>query len=393
MSDTNEVIVLIHGIRTFADWQPMVQRVLEELPAVRVIAVKYGYFDVLRFWFPVWTRRLPVEDVRRTLEDVRAKYPDARLSVVAHSFGTYAISQILRDNSSLRLYRLVLCGSIIERRYRWSHVRAQIDTDIINDYGTRDIWPVLAQSLSWGYGDTGRHRFGGPFVRDRGHDFAHSDFFDESFVRAFWQPWFDKGKFVPGIEGKARSPWWLAVLAFLPVKTLVACAVVAVALGLLPWPGWKPPPDPVNVEFSEPMGLNQADVDLRRRATGFEFGYYLDEITDLIESGAPESGSETIPTADGWYFRSEPLGRQVNAPTVTVEGLPTEIPAKVHVYIFPPKGQGQPLHEDSAVTEPNLSFRFEGDIVASGSLVCVLYVIEGPQAAPDGNLLTVRLSE
>src|SRR5262245_40747131 len=40
-----DLILLVHGIRTFANWQPMVKRVLEEIPNTRVIPIKYGYFD------------------------------------------------------------------------------------------------------------------------------------------------------------------------------------------------------------------------------------------------------------------------------------------------------------------------------------------------------------
>ena len=50
-----QVVLLIHGIRTQADWGPMVRSKLEVPGKIEVIPIKYGYFDAFRFWFPFWT--------------------------------------------------------------------------------------------------------------------------------------------------------------------------------------------------------------------------------------------------------------------------------------------------------------------------------------------------
>jgi len=52
--DAFQVILLIHGIRTQADWGPMVRSRLEVPGKIEVIPIKYGYFDAFRFWFPFW---------------------------------------------------------------------------------------------------------------------------------------------------------------------------------------------------------------------------------------------------------------------------------------------------------------------------------------------------
>lgn len=96
-----EVVLLIHGIRTRANWQPMVERVLREIPhIVEVYPIKYGYFDAFRFWCPVLTRTGPIDFVHRQIEIVQTRHPGTRISIVAHSFGTYAISRILRRSGS-----------------------------------------------------------------------------------------------------------------------------------------------------------------------------------------------------------------------------------------------------------------------------------------------------
>ncbi|UUO07872.1 hypothetical protein M4951_06045 [Blastopirellula sp. J2-11] len=247
-----EIILLIHGIRTFAWWQPMVKRVLEEIPNVEVWESDYGYFDVFRFWCPFFTRKAPIDEVRLELEKAMtaiSKYSGGRLSVIAHSYGTYVITQILASKLDLKLHRLVLCGSIVQRTFPWHTLGDRIaahDThsgrrNILNDYGLRDTWPVFAKCLSWGYGDTGRHKFGKAEVIDRGHDLYHSGYFEdpgadpslepgEEFIRKFWKPWFEFGEVVSS-DAKGHSPLWLSWLSILPLQWIF----VAIIVGLLAW--------------------------------------------------------------------------------------------------------------------------------------------------------------
>jgi Leucine Rich repeats (2 copies) len=98
-----EVVLLIHGIRDFAEWQDMVSTVLAEIPATEISPLKYGRFDALKFWFPLWTRRAPIRKILRRIRDAHARNPSAKLSVIAHSFGTYAIGKILNRNPDHRI--------------------------------------------------------------------------------------------------------------------------------------------------------------------------------------------------------------------------------------------------------------------------------------------------
>lgn len=218
-SSVDEIILLVHGIRTHGNWQDNVKDVLETIDGIKVQTSNYGYFDLLRFWCP-FTRRKAIDEVRETLDEIVREYGRAKISVIAHSNGTYIVSKILQGSRSYKLHRLVLCGSIIPRTYDWT--RNPPAKEVINDYATRDVWPVLATALSWGYGDTGRHPFRKPGVIDRGHDFSHSDYFrnGSGFVVKYWKPWFERGDLVK--SGHFReSPWWLCVLSTLPLQWVV----------------------------------------------------------------------------------------------------------------------------------------------------------------------------
>src|SRR5271166_4684228 len=160
--DGNQMVLLIHGIRTQADWGPMVRSKLEIPGQVEVVPIKYGYFDALRFWFPFWTRRRPVEHVytqiRVALQRSRKTHPEAKLSIIAHSFGTYVVGKILQRHFDLHIHRLILCGSVLPQDFPWEQYQGRFDDKrAINECGKADIWPVLAKSLSWGYGASGTH--------------------------------------------------------------------------------------------------------------------------------------------------------------------------------------------------------------------------------------------
>lgn len=237
--ELREVVFLIHGIRDRARWQSRVRRVLEEIEGVKVIPIKFGYLDVFRFWFPIWTRDQSIEFTREQIQIGKNKHKAKNYSVVAHSFGTYAISKILSDTKDLVLHRLVLCGCIVKRRYPWDSVSGRINTDVLNDHSTRDIWPLMAKKLSWGYDETGRHGFGRADVTDRAHNFGHSDFFAEDFIRAFWKPWFESGTYKNSDweEQAPPSPWVLDAFSVLPVKSTLS--ILALVLGVSLFWFWK----------------------------------------------------------------------------------------------------------------------------------------------------------
>lgn len=219
-----QVILLIHGIRTQADWQPMLTQVLEEKGRIKVISIKYGYFDVFHFWFP-FARQSPVTRVEKEFRSARKKYPHAKISVIAHSFGTYVIGKLLKEEFDFELERLILCGSILPCSYPWEDVMHKFIggndeniLNIVNECGKRDIWPVLAKTTSWGYGDSGTHGFGQGEVRDRYHNIQHSDYFTEYFATTYWKPFIKNGEYKQSESTPLATPWWLSVLGILPLQ-------------------------------------------------------------------------------------------------------------------------------------------------------------------------------
>src|SRR6266446_2881222 len=109
----DRVILLIHGIRTQAEWQGLVQQALQKQGSapgddIKVVPLGYEYFDVFRFLCPFWTRRKAIERMHEKIRDAIDVYPGRPVSIVAHSFGTYLVVKILESHPDIGIERLVL---------------------------------------------------------------------------------------------------------------------------------------------------------------------------------------------------------------------------------------------------------------------------------------------
>ena len=115
--------------------------------------------------------------------------------VIAHSFGSYIVSRILRSERGMQCERIILCGSIVPRHFQWAEFARSMSKDsIINDVGTADFYPVLATFASVGYGSSGHLGFQTARVTDRYFPYGHSDFFNAEHVRRFWRPFITDGR-------------------------------------------------------------------------------------------------------------------------------------------------------------------------------------------------------
>jgi hypothetical protein len=211
------IVIPIHGIRDDGGWFEVFRRALSDKPYIEVRPGGYGYFHVAKF-FSERARRRVFDRVVQTLRDGQGQ--NRVVSVVCHSFGTYCVTKAILENADIRLYRLVMCGSIVPRLFPWNNVPAALPPGrIINDCGNNDSWPIVAQRLCklcgepGLYGDTGRLGFAHDPVTDRWHDVDHGGFFTEDIATNYWAPFITQGKIIPSpVALKPPGPW-LSLLA------------------------------------------------------------------------------------------------------------------------------------------------------------------------------------
>jgi hypothetical protein len=159
---------------------------------------------------------------------------------------------------------------VVPSNFDWRAVEDQIRGDekrnaIINECGTRDIWPVMAQSITWGYGATGTYGFGTFNVRDRFHNITHSDFFADEFARKYWIP-LVKGEKVSFSDEDVKgggTPAWFNLLR-LPLKWVPLAAAVLAAIFVLPpfaaFAQCKAGLEPVGKECVDTASLDSRDA-------------------------------------------------------------------------------------------------------------------------------------
>jgi pimeloyl-ACP methyl ester carboxylesterase len=190
------IVVLLHGMNTNAEWQEALAEAIRNSTNIEPLVIGYGNFHPVKFFLPVLYRLGRIKKVLEDLRGIRKRYPDADISVVAHSFGTYILSKILTKATDLKLHRILLCGAIVKTDYDWAVVEPRISSPVINDIGRRDYYPSLAKSWSWGYGDSGCIGFQNSLVRDRHFEYKHSDFLDVKHMQEYWLPYLLDGRVV-----------------------------------------------------------------------------------------------------------------------------------------------------------------------------------------------------
>ena len=139
-----KIVVTLHGIRTRGRWQKQITPYLARHGLVPY-HLDYGFFGVLSFVMP-WTRARRVQWLRNELRDLMDRTGARRVSVIAHSFGTWLALEVLEaENGNLRFDRVVLTGSIVRRDFPWADtlLRQRRVQAVRNERATGD-WVVRA---------------------------------------------------------------------------------------------------------------------------------------------------------------------------------------------------------------------------------------------------------
>ena len=234
----SHAVILVHGIRTAAGWRERIGDEIEGAdPGLTPVPVGYGFFDIVRFLIPFgpW-RRTAAERVWAAMKGAYSSPNVSHVSVIAHSFGTWIVGHLLTHEKSIRFHRVLFCGAILPADYAWADVATKIDRPnfanaptvvVVNDCGTRDVWPIFAKFMTWGYGPSGRWGFQNSLVRDRFHEVDHSGFFKPGFAASHWVPALVGSTLTKGISEKIDPPGWLQVLTVLKLPIVVLAVLVA----------------------------------------------------------------------------------------------------------------------------------------------------------------------
>src|SRR4051794_34687515 len=135
------VVITVHGIRTYGNWQADLKGLLEEAePGVNVLNYHYGYFSSLAFLVPP-LRWLMARRFRKFFaQAVEAAPEGARIDLVAHSFGTYlAASAIPTIPKGRKVHTVIFAGSVLRPSFPWyRYQQAGYVGRVVNECGWDD---------------------------------------------------------------------------------------------------------------------------------------------------------------------------------------------------------------------------------------------------------------
>ena len=133
-----EVVILVQGIRDIARWEAEIRTTLER-NEFSVEPTNYGRMNLIEFIFPIgYFRRRAISTIWTQIEHTQMLHPGGEFSVIAHSFGTYVIAQLLKKHFNLKFRRVVFCGSVVRYNFPFEQFSARYSDQILNEVGTAD---------------------------------------------------------------------------------------------------------------------------------------------------------------------------------------------------------------------------------------------------------------
>ncbi len=267
LEQKHHLVILVHGIRTRASWMGVIRSTLTA-SGFAVEPTNYGRFDLLRFLLPgKYFRRQAIDRVWIDIQRAMQLHPDLPVSFIAHSFGTLIVANLLQREFLLKANRVIFCGSVVHYRFPFEQMDSRFKAPVLNEVGTRDVWPIMAESITWGYGSAGAYGFNRAGVDDRRHNgLAHSDFLNANFCKEFWVPYLCNGIRTPsnGDTNPEGVPWWLELISFFRVKYLLLLFIAFIGL----WYWCRP----LEESISHPRGLHflKNDIEILTEKAGRE---------------------------------------------------------------------------------------------------------------------------
>jgi pimeloyl-ACP methyl ester carboxylesterase len=196
-SEKKGAIMTAHGIWTDGAWQENLSYWIQHA-GYMAGRVDYGKH--------LWTTPLPfrlnsaLHTAEEKYDQLEADYP-GNVSVIAHSYGTLTIANLLTRKPAIRFKRIIFFCSVVDRAFPWPtlHDNAQF-IDFLHEFGGADIWPRVAPvgfALLRNAGNSGAYGFDRNnlthFHQFRYPDLTHSDLQTVSQFRNVWIPFVQNG--------------------------------------------------------------------------------------------------------------------------------------------------------------------------------------------------------
>jgi len=184
------VVISIHGIRTRGVWQKDLVPPLARADFIPY-ALDYGKYRAVSLAIGC-AREKQIAWLLQQYNRIVQESGDERPSIIAHSFGTYQVAELLDRNPNVKFDKVIFAASIVRPDFDWGRLLAEGQLNFIeNDYGGRDFWPRAAARIVSSMGPSGTVGFSNRSARLNQRSFPryrHSSYFHYVHFRDNWIP-------------------------------------------------------------------------------------------------------------------------------------------------------------------------------------------------------------
>ena len=244
MPEPRHLVITVHGIRTYGDWQDQLKTLLESAESgVTVRMYRYGFYSSFAFLIPP-VRWLQARQFRKFFEqEVRSVPADTRIDLVAHSFGTYLAARALPYlPDGRKINTVIFAGSVLQPAFPWyRYIQSGSVGRVVNECGWDDSVLLLCQCTALLMGMAGRIGFhgmvGDRFVNRYYFPCGHGGYFDRDhrLMREAWVPLLTSDGPVPPHDDRpplttlgGAKLFLLANMHFM--KVAAACLLLMIAI-------------------------------------------------------------------------------------------------------------------------------------------------------------------
>jgi pimeloyl-ACP methyl ester carboxylesterase len=155
-------VMVVHGIRDHGFWTKRVAREIKTLARreqrnVRAPTPSYGFFSMWDFVKP-GGRQEATHWFMERYADVVSHFPNARISFVGHSNGTYIAAHALTLCAAIQFENVLFAGSVVRRNFRWDATPGSVER-VFNYVGSMDgvvaFLPAAFEALRLGWLNVG----------------------------------------------------------------------------------------------------------------------------------------------------------------------------------------------------------------------------------------------
>ncbi|HNE15032.1 MAG TPA: hypothetical protein PLL39_03345 [Rhodocyclaceae bacterium] len=243
------VVISVHGIRTFGQWQERLARLVRQAdPQAISYSYHYGFFSVLAFLVPP-LRGIEVARFRRHLQRIVDMHPQDRISVVGHSFGTHLIGWALAKSFKTHgtpIHQIILAGSVLRSTFDWHDlIEKGVANRIIKDCGIDDNVLLLSQVAVLFTGMAGRLGFTGAVGAQLCNRYflgGHSHYFlgdngqaDDAFMLRYWLPLLVQSSEPEEVDQRLNGGPLQGVYVWMIQNADVVKVGVLLSIGFLVW--------------------------------------------------------------------------------------------------------------------------------------------------------------